>query len=293
MCQARRIGFTLLELLVVIGIIAALLALVLPAVQRVRDASLRSQCANNLRQIGLALHHYHDTHHSLPPGLRTKQDPMQYLSWHARLLPFVEQTALWEQARRDYAQHPLFMMPPRHAAGSHPMPLFVCPADGRLVGSVPEGYEVAFTTYLGLTGSRGSAEDGLLYADSPVRLAEITDGTSHTLAVGERPPSPDLRWGWWYAGLGQEGTGRGDMVLGATEFRITYRVPTCPRGPYRFGPGSRDNMCDLFHFWSLHTGGGAQFLFADGAVKFLPYSASAILPALASRNGGEVVSVPE
>ena len=293
MNRVRSSGFTLIELVVVIGIIATLIALILPAVQRVRDAAMRTQCTNHLRQLGLALHSYHDTHKSLPPGLRTRQDPYLFLSWHARLLPYVEQAALWEQTVRDYAQQPMFWVPPRHVAGSFPMPSFVCPSDGRLVGRIREGYEVAFTTYLGVTGSSHGTENGLLFADSRVRLAEITDGTSHTLAAGERPASPDLHWGWWYAGYGQEGSGSGDMVLGATEWRTTFRVPTCRRGPYQFGPGRLDDLCDLFHFWSLHVGGGAHFLFADGGVKFLPYSASSVLPALASRSGGEVVALPD
>jgi prepilin-type N-terminal cleavage/methylation domain-containing protein/prepilin-type processing-associated H-X9-DG protein len=293
MSQPRRSpGFTLLELVVVLAICALLLALLLAGIHRVRDAALRAQCANNLRQIGLALHGYHNAHQSLPPGLRTEQDPYLYMSWHTRILPFLEQQALWELAVTEYALRPIYYAPPRHAGFSIPVSVFVCPADGRKVGTVPEGYQAGLTTYLGVMGSTGVSHDGLLYTNSLVRMRDITDGTSNTLAVGERPPSPDLRWGWWYAGLGQDGTGMGDMVLGATAVRITYRLPTCPHGPYQFGPGSLDHLCDLFHFWSVHVGGGAHFLFADGSVRFLPYSAASVLPALATRAGGEVVDVP-
>jgi prepilin-type processing-associated H-X9-DG protein len=100
-----------------------------------------------------------------------------------------------------------------------------------------------------------------------------------------------LWFGWWYAGHGQQvGSGSGDMVLGVREIKVIH-LRGCPIGPYSFGPGRLDNMCDLFHFWSLHSGGG-YFLFADGSVRFLGYDANPILPALASRAGGEVVELP-
>src|SRR5215471_15461388 len=98
-------GFTLLELLVVIAIVATLLALLIPAVQRVRGAAQRIQCGNNLRQIALALHGYHDGQRALPPGLHPPPDPLPFLSWQARLLPYLEQQALRDQANRDYAQN--------------------------------------------------------------------------------------------------------------------------------------------------------------------------------------------
>jgi prepilin-type processing-associated H-X9-DG protein len=106
---------------------------------------------------------------------------------------------------------------------------------------------------------------------------------------GERPPSADFWYGWWYAGYGQAGTGSADMLLGVRERNLGGPfVSDCPAGPYHFREGRADNQCDLFHFWSLHPG-GAHFLFADGSVRFLAYSADAILPALATRAGGEPV----
>jgi prepilin-type processing-associated H-X9-DG protein len=290
----RRTAFTLVELLVVIGIIAALITLLLPAVQRVRDAAARLHCSNNLRQIGVALHHYHEAHRVLPPGIRRDPDPYPFLGWGGRLLPYLEQDSLWEQVRKDYARRPHFWEPPGTHTGSRTVvSVFICPADGRTNGRVePENVEIAFTHYLGVIGKTMATRDGALYLDSRVSFRDIRDGTSNTLLVGERPPSPDNRFGWWYAGGGQAADGSADMVLGVEDSRVTFRAPTCSPGPYSFGPGSPSNICDAFHFWSRHIG-GAHFLFGDGSVRFLRYSAAPLMPALASRSGGEAVTQPD
>src|SRR5262249_42670158 len=132
----------------------------------------------------------------------------------------------------------------------------------------------------------------VLYLNSKVRLTDITDGTSNTILVGERPPSPDFWYGWWYAGYGQAGTGSIDMLLGARErnYGGGY-VAQFPSRPHHFQPGNIREQCDVFHFWSLHSG-GANFVFGDGSVQFLAYSADSILPALATRASGEVVQLP-
>ncbi len=128
--------------------------------------------------------------------------------------------------------------------------------------------------------------------DSRIRLNDITDGTSSTLVAGERPPSADFWYGWWYAGVAQSGTGSPDMVLGVRELNVNAAFAWfCPPGPYHFQAGSINNQCDVFHFWSPHSG-GANFLFADGHVQFLTYSADSILPALATRAGGEAADIP-
>jgi prepilin-type processing-associated H-X9-DG protein len=118
-------------------------------------------------------------------------------------------------------------------------------------------------------------------------MADISDGTNTTLAVGERPPSAYLDFGWWYPGWGQGKDGSADMVLGAQERNSTNRA--CPPGPYQFLQGKVADPCAMFHFWSLHPG-GANFLFADGSARFLSYEADTILPALATRAGGEIVA---
>jgi prepilin-type processing-associated H-X9-DG protein len=131
----------------------------------------------------------------------------------------------------------------------------------------------------------------MLYLDSPTRFADVLDGSSQTLFVGERPPSADGARGRWYGGWGAWGTA--DSYLGVCETGVFDWVPNsgCPDGPYSFQPDRLDNPCSVFHFWSLHTG-GANFLFVDGSVVFLGYSAATVLPALATREGGEVVELP-
>jgi prepilin-type processing-associated H-X9-DG protein len=128
-----------------------------------------------------------------------------------------------------------------------------------------------------------------LFRNSVVRLSDVSDGTSHTLAAGERPPSPDSQFGWWYGGGGQAGTGSLDSVLGVRELNVAVQVAAgCGRGPFAFAPGKVDGPCDIFHYWSLHAG-GANFLMCDGSVRFLSYDSDSLLPALATRARGDSV----
>jgi prepilin-type processing-associated H-X9-DG protein len=289
--------FTLIELLVVLGILAVLIGLIVPAVQRVRSSAARLQCQNKLRQIGLGLHAYHDAQGALPPGVRGEGSPYPFMTWLTRILPYVEQDSLWTQAVYAYGVDANFAHAPHPFATV--VKLYGCPADQRTsqVGLANGTFRVAFTSFLGVEGRNQSRKDGCLFLDSSVRLTDITDGTSNTLLVGERPPSPDGSYGWWYAGTGQLGpaggppnllSGSGDSVLGVRERNVALPL-TCPLGPSAFGPGRFDNPCDMLHFWSPHLGGGANFLFADASVHFLPYSAAPIMSALSTRSGGEVV----
>lgn len=132
------------------------------------------------------------------------------------------------------------------------------------------------------------------YRDSKVRLGEVVDGTSQTLMVGERPPSPDSHFGWWYAGIGQDRIaldGSVDTLLAVRDTNRTFRAPTCAHGHQHFKPDTIDDLCSIFDYWSLHPG-GANFAFADGSVHFVRYAAD-VLPALATRAGGDTGDVPE
>lgn len=293
----RHSAFTLMELLVVLAIITTLVGLLLPAVQKARMAAARISCTNNLKQVGLALDNYHNAAGSLPPGVTPplKGEPFPHMGWLARLLPFIEQRPLWDLTLIAYEEDPLYTYRMPHYGIMTPIKLYSCPADGRADDPHPthNGLRVALTDYLGVLGTNYRVDDGVLYWGSHTRLTHITDGTSNTLLVGERPPSSDFWYGWWYAAEGQVGSGSADTVLGVRELHAPTDPYTgdCPPGPYHFLPGNLNNMCDTFHFWSLHPG-GANFLFADGSVEYLSYSADSVLPALSTRAGGEVVSRP-
>ncbi len=294
--NSRR-GFSLIELLVVLGVMALLIALLLPAVQHAREAGARTQCLNNLKQIGLGLQQYHDAGNVLPPGMIPDDGvtPYPWLSWQARVLPYLELEALWQQTQDSYNHNrsPFFRMP-SHPGMATVVPVFICPSDGRESALRPmqKPPVVAFTHYLGVNGTNLNTKDGVLFCRSAIRFAAIRDGLSNTIMVGERPPSPDAYYGWWYAGQGIDDTGAFDMILGARELNTGgLSIVSCPKGPYNFAPGQVDNMCDVPHFWSQHPY-GANFVFADGSARLLPYSAKAILPALATCAGGEVVTVP-
>jgi prepilin-type N-terminal cleavage/methylation domain-containing protein/prepilin-type processing-associated H-X9-DG protein len=299
----RKRGFTIIELLIVIAIIAILIALFLPAVQKVRAAACTVQCQNNLKQIGIALLHYHDVEHHFPTGLQNDTNqPYWYLSWMARLLPYMDQVPLGDTINPEYerVQNPWGNFNQPDFGGEYPhvglsaeMTMYKCPQDTRtlLATAVDFGYgnqgTVAFTSYLGISGSASRTDDGILYTFSKVRSLDITDGSSNTLLVGERPPSADFIFGWWYAGAGYDGQGTGDVIMGARE--LDYAVHFgCPPENIGMRPGTVEDNCDQTHFWSLHPY-GANFLFADGSVRFLSYNADPVLPALVTRAGSEVL----
>ena len=296
-----RHGLSLVEILVILGIIALTLAILLPAVQQVRDAAARARCASNLRQLAVAVHLYSQDNHHLPRGcdypfLSSDADLKRHagLSWHTSILPYLEQAALWTLAWEAHKEDPSSNADVHLAVRAKTILVFMCPSDPRQTGGYGHnGIVWGLTSYPGVAGTHHRREDGVFHKDFTVRFADITDGTSNTLAIGERPPGPQGRFGAWYSAWGSSicplaqilGTRDDETASGEGE-------GDCPldTGPLR--PGQLGSLCHVSHFWSLHRG-GASFGFADGSVRFLRYSHSAILSALATRAGGESIFVPD
>jgi prepilin-type N-terminal cleavage/methylation domain-containing protein/prepilin-type processing-associated H-X9-DG protein len=291
-------AFTLIEMLVVIAIIVILIGLLLPAVQKLRQAAARAACANNLKQIGIGLHQYHAAKSRFPHGVRSYEGSAirdSSWTWLAYLLPYVEQDATWKQAEA-FANGPgTNWYPWDNPALGQGMKLYTCPNDPRgvLVANDPAVWKspVGLTMYLGNSGTSRTTFDGVLFVNSKVTLPEITDGTANTIAVGERPPSADLTYGWWFAGYGWDGYGNGDSVMTSSDESMAgyfgCRPPTA--GKVGLAPGTAKNHCDSAHYWSNHST-GAQFLFADGSCRFISYADSGVIRAAATRAGNDGMS---
>jgi prepilin-type N-terminal cleavage/methylation domain-containing protein/prepilin-type processing-associated H-X9-DG protein len=295
--QFSRAGFTLVEVLVVIGIIALLMAIVLPAVQQARFAARRVECLNRMRQIGLAIHAFESDHTRFPPGKsNVTTDPAHLeLSWLAYLLPWLEQAPLWHDSMEAYRYNRLPYSNPPHTPFGKAVAPFQCPLDSRvaqpqLAPSIGNRF-VGLTSYIGVSGIDRFDTAGILYFGSTTRFGDITDGTSNTLVFGERPPSSDYNFGWWYTGAGQDGTGNVDLFMGVSEVANethSYVGPKGCAGRYHFKAATIDDPCAFLHFWSLHPG-GAHFALADGSVRFFSYHASSVIEKLATRAGGEII----
>ena len=317
-----RKGFTLIELLVVIAIIAILIGLLVPAVQKVREAAARAQCQNNLKQVGLAAHNHHDSVKRFPSGInlpvstasgavfptnalvtsgKIGQPPVpgQFFSWCEALLPYIEQANL--QKNLNLTQREFANCNGPNSVGAQIIQIMICPSDQmpNLVTTFVSGgvtYYFGMNSYGGNGGTRSwyvgnMTTDGVFYINSRVRFGDIIDGTSNTLLFGERyhqdpayTAMPTIGgWAWANFSAGQD-----------------YLLSACVPVNFQLAPGTKtgspnfpedDRACA---YGSGHTG-GANFAFGDGSVRFLTLSGNADLPvlqAISTRAGGEVVSLP-
>ena len=320
-----RLGFTLIELLVVIGIIAVLIALLVPAVQKVREAAARTQCRNNLKQIGLALHGYHDTSRRFPPGYNSTidvngNDVGPGWGWASYILDYVEQSPLRKQmdTSKDVGH------PNNKSARITVLAIFMCPSDpGQnlfsinksgdaapystpLTDSNGQPVQAARCNYVGIFGSpeispdpgfldpsRGPGVRGMFYRNSTVRIADVTDGTSNTLFVGER--ATRLAYATW------SGSVTGGQVPPASPNLFGYGAEGAPIlclghtgdsadvPPHT--PNSSVNHVD--DFGSFHTQ-GVNFLMVDGSVRNIADSVNPLAWwAAGTKAGNEVVPLPD
>jgi prepilin-type N-terminal cleavage/methylation domain-containing protein/prepilin-type processing-associated H-X9-DG protein len=297
MIQRHR-GFTLIELLVVIAIIAVLIGLLLPAVQKVREAASRMACTNNLKQLGLALHQFHDNRGKFPPGQVMGPLPEAGVpnavnhGWGPFLLPFIEQQPLFNQYHWDLK----VTDPVNRPVGATQLQIFQCPSaePNRVYTAGPSGMgacgDYAPTWYVdaalvekGLIDPLGNYQ-GVLQRNHMTRRCEITDGTSHTILLAEDAGRPRL---WRMGRPGPDQTVEGGPWA-AVNNGIMLQGSTAD-GTMRPGPCAI-NFTNERQVYSFHPG-GANAVFADGSVHFLGSGMSLrVLAALVTRAGGEALS---
>ena len=274
-CKHSRRAFTLVELLVVIAIIGVLIGLLLPAMQSARESARRTQCMNNLRQVGLALTSYHNVYSTFPRGGWPATSAN--LSWGASILPQLEGANVYHRidTTRPYTD------PANLAAGKTVLPIFLCPTapGGRTLKksadlSSTSPHEYARTHYGAINGERGlrtatatnTPERGAMILERSISLGEISDGTGQTILISE---APEAMHGIWIG------------------VRNVFDQSGPISAPATYGP--QFVFFDYGQEISSYHPGGAAAVFADAGVRFLAASMdSASLAALCSRAGGEM-----
>ena len=318
---ARR-GYTLIEVLVVIAIIGVLVSLLMPAVQIAREAARRMSCTNNLRQVAIAAHHFHDAKGQFPTGARLPVDmagtPSGGTNLWVELLPFFEQDNLYR--KWDYNDNRNNVAGGMNAAQAQVIQILLCPSDplparvweltAATAASPPwsRGF-YGLSSYGGNAGKRAVhsggpptfpriSRDGVFYLDSNLRVADILDGTSNTLLFGERlhhdPQFDRLRPIVWPDATAVGGWGRWGYVANAG---VMFQVTLHAAAPINYGAPPDADFAALENrgcaFGSRHPG-GANFAFGDGSVRFvrdlLPL---ATLHGLSTRAGGEVAGIDQ
>ncbi len=302
----RRSGFTLVELLVVIAIIGVLVALLLPAVQAAREAARRSQCTNNLKQIGLGLHNFHDTYGHFPPG-GSSTNNNEGFSWAVFILPFIEQDNTWDLLNEANGNS----LDPtgkssawtcrchRTTGGAEPpgrmtIQSFLCPSDTlpNVRPNSDQNFQCGKINYAGCIGTRENDNNGIFNRFRTVkrRMAAVTDGTSNTIIVGEvgggpnggAPGGSNPTFPTW---LGTPNASNAYHLARLRETRPGREINLDNGG----GPDQDPNSWDQ-GFGSSHPG-GALFAFSDGSVHFLSETIDVEnYQALGVLNDGKVVS---
>jgi prepilin-type processing-associated H-X9-DG protein len=298
---------TLVELLVVIAIIGLLVALLLPAVQASRESARRATCLNNMRQLGLASHQYHDVNKQFPIGVRVSIDiagrPTQGTNLWVELLPYFEQGNL--STKWDHHDNRNNGAGGQNATQAQIITILLCPSDLlepvlEFTGTSP--WDLGFygmSSYGGNAGKRSvqssrQTRDGIYFVDSSVRLAELSDGTCDTLLFGERyHHDPEFDRVYQFGGHGFAGIGRWGFVMGAPASSHVLLSTPVPIN-YQFPSGGDDsNRWDRGCAFGSGHPGGAIFTFADGSARFVAEDVPLEqLQALSTRAGEEVVEFP-
>jgi prepilin-type N-terminal cleavage/methylation domain-containing protein/prepilin-type processing-associated H-X9-DG protein len=279
----RRRGFTLIELLVVIAIIAILIGLLLPAVQKVREAAARMKCQNNFKQLGIALQSYHDAYGKFPVG--EFNDDNHNWGWGTAVLPYIEQTSIYNLLQKSVVSPSI-----NNSSGATGFMIFI-PGGGSNAGAAPAMMTASPT---GTNNADQANNNGFTYAYS---MAAVTDGTSNTVILGEAAATKlssnnfygigsTAHFPIWAGGNPQQ-SGQGHQHNYFRVMDINYPLNSQNTAADSGGGAAVMDRC----FNSNHTN-GANFLMCDGSVKFVSSSINpAAYQSSGTRNGGETLSI--